>query len=712
MKINNIKINAYGNIENKDIDLKDGINVIYGENESGKSTLLSYITNILYGISRTKDGKELSDFDKYKPWNSEDFSGKIGYTLDNGEKYEIVRKFNTKKPKIYNSNLEEISDSFDMDKKDGSKFFIKQTGVDKQMYLSTVVSMQQEVRLDEKNQNILVQKIANLAGTGEDNISYKKAMEKLQEKIRDEIGTNKTSQKPINIAQDELTKIQTELQKLEPYTNKKYDLEKEKDAIKEEIQQIEEQIKVVEELKKINSSEIEQEQRINILKGNESQNNQRLENLQIEKAKYETNKNDTILKLEKLEKQKQIKEQKLKDLENKQNEQITQSNLKNQNAEFPSKANKNIGLIIVMVILLIAILVSTIALHNNILTAIFTVLEVATLAGLIIKKSKQKKENKQIEEKRIAQQKENEEKIAQIEKEKSEIIDQIAKIEEQIKIVTEEKNEALSQESMAKGQILLLEKNNEVIYAELAELQSNIEKKLNLKEQELKEQYKNKINENILNELLDSPNIKQLGIELESKLNELKIKLKAIEIEENTIIPHLDNMVVLKEKEEIYTENYKKLKEKENIINLAMQNLTQAYEEMKTTITPKFTQSLSSSISKITKNKYNKVTINNENAMIIENDKGEYIEADKLSTGTIDQLYFSLRLSMIDDLTKEKLPVMLDETFAYFDNNRLEQALKYLSEELGKHQALIFTCSNREIETLEKLNVEYNLVTL
>lgn len=712
MKINNIKINAYGNIENKDIDLKDGINVIYGENESGKSTLLSYITNILYGISRTKDGKELSDFDKYKPWNSEDFSGKIGYTLDNGEKYEIVRKFNTKKPKIYNSNLEEISDSFDMDKKDGSKFFIKQTGVDKQMYLSTVVSMQQEVRLDEKNQNILVQKIANLAGTGEDNISYKKAMEKLQEKIRDEIGTNKTSQKPINIAQDELTKIQTELQKLEPYTNKKYDLEKEKDAIKEEIQQIEEQIKVVEELKKINSSEIEQEQRINILKGNESQNNQRLENLQIEKVKYETNKNDTILKLEKLEKEQQTKQQKLKDLENKQNEQITQSNLKNQNAEFPSKANKNIGLIIVMVILLIAILVSTIALHNNILTAIFTVLEVATLAGLIIKKSKQKKENKQIEEKRIAQQKENEEKIAQIEKEKSEIIDQIAKIEEQIKIVTEEKNEALSQESMAKGQILLLEKNNEVIYAELAELQSNIEKKLNLKEQELKEQYKNKINENILNELLDSPNIKQLGIELESKLNELKIKSKAIEIEENTIIPHLDNMVVLKEKEELYTENYKKLKEKENIINLAMQNLTQAYEEMKTTITPKFTQSLSSSISKITKNKYNKVTINNENAMIIENDKGEYIEADKLSTGTIDQLYFSLRLSMIDDLTKEKLPVMLDETFAYFDNNRLEQALKYLSEELGKHQALIFTCSNREIETLEKLNVEYNLVTL
>ena len=708
MKINNIKINAYGNIENKEIELKDGINVIYGENESGKSTLLSYITNILYGISRNKDGKELSDFEKYKPWNSEDFSGKIGYTLDNGEKYEIVRKFNSKKPKIYNSNLEEISDTFDMNKKDGSKFFVEQTGVDKQMYLSTVVSMQQEVRLDEKNQNILVQKIANLAGTGEDNISYKNAMEKLQEKIRNEIGTTKTSQKPINIAQEELAKTQAELQKLEPYTNKKYELENEKDTVENKIQQIEQQIKVVEELKKINNSEIEQEQKINILKTNEEQNKLKIENLQREKEKYETSKNDTILKLDKLEKEQQNNNQKLKDLEEKQ---INQSNINSQNIENPKKSN-NIGLIILMIISLIAILISLGVLHNNILTLVFGVLEVVAFAGFIISKNKHKKEYKKIEEKRIAIQKENEEKIAQIEQEKNEIINQIAEIEEQIKNITEQKNEALSQEAMLKGQIILLEKNNETILSELSELQLNIEQKLNLKEEELKRQYKDKIDEDILNELLDRPNINQAGAELENTLNELKIKLKAIEIEENTIIPHLDNMVVLKEKEELYTQNYKELKEKENIINLAMQNLTQAYEEMKTTITPKFTQSLSSSISKITKNKYNKVTINNENAIIIENDKGEYIQADKLSTGTIDQLYFSLRLSMIDDLSKEKLPVMLDETFAYFDNNRLEQSLRYLSEELGEHQSLIFTCSNREMEILNKLNVKYNLVSL
>ena len=64
MKIENIKINAYGNIENKEINLKDGINIIYGANESGKSTLLNYIMSSFYGISKTKDGKEYTDWYK------------------------------------------------------------------------------------------------------------------------------------------------------------------------------------------------------------------------------------------------------------------------------------------------------------------------------------------------------------------------------------------------------------------------------------------------------------------------------------------------------------------------------------------------------------------------------------------------------------------------------------------------------------------------
>lgn len=60
MKINKIKINAFGNLKNKNIELKK-INIIYGKNESGKSTLQNFIINMLYGISKNKNGKFESD---------------------------------------------------------------------------------------------------------------------------------------------------------------------------------------------------------------------------------------------------------------------------------------------------------------------------------------------------------------------------------------------------------------------------------------------------------------------------------------------------------------------------------------------------------------------------------------------------------------------------------------------------------------------------
>ena len=116
MKIDKLQINGFGNIENKEIDLSDKINIVYGKNEAGKSTLLKFIVDILYGISKNKRHKEFSDYDRYKPWNKEEFSGKISYKLDNGKKYEIYRDFNKKNPKVYDEESNDISKEFTIDK--------------------------------------------------------------------------------------------------------------------------------------------------------------------------------------------------------------------------------------------------------------------------------------------------------------------------------------------------------------------------------------------------------------------------------------------------------------------------------------------------------------------------------------------------------------------------------------------------------------------
>lgn len=191
MKIQSLKINQFGKLQNKEINLGEHINLIYGKNESGKSTLLKFILGMFYGLSKNKNGKAYTDFEKYTPWTEGDFSGKIKYCLEDGTSYEVFREFKKKSPKIYNENLEDISKNFTIDKTNGNQFFLEQTGVGEDLFTSTIISMQNETKLEEKEQTSLLQKLSNLASTGEDNVSYQKIMNKLNKRQLEEIGTRK-----------------------------------------------------------------------------------------------------------------------------------------------------------------------------------------------------------------------------------------------------------------------------------------------------------------------------------------------------------------------------------------------------------------------------------------------------------------------------------------------------------------------------------------
>ena len=699
MKIKNIKVNAYGNIENKDINLEEGINIIHGANESGKSTLLNYIISIFYGISRNKDGKALSDYEKYKPWNSNEFSGRISYKLESGEKYEIFRDFNKKNPKIYNDKLEDISDRFETDKKDGSKFFIEQMGIDKQMYLSTVVSTQEEVRLDEKNQNMLIQKIANLAGTGEDNVSYKKALIKLQEKIRDEIGTNKTSQKPINIIEKEIVEINNKIVETEKYRNRKYEIDAEKEQILSELKELEQQKQILQELQNSMKSEEETKNRLEIREKNRKDN--------IAKINELTNQKNTInAESERVQSAKNH----LQDIIKGHKENIEKLNseiekIANEKEETQEKEKPSISFIVITVVLAIALICSIILIKNYTVSGILGIAIIANIVFYVINKNKQKVNKAKLREK-INQEKQY--KREKLENQKQQIIANVNTTEKELEKQEEEEKQVNSELSMLKGQIILLEKNNEKITEEIEQDNKAIKEESNKNKQQIIEKYKDKN----INDLLYINDYQNYISKIEETINNNRIRIKGLEIEYNTIVPQLDEMVVLEEKREADKEKLAELREKESIINIAIENLMDAYEEMKTTITPKFTKNLSESIQKISSNKYNKVTINDENGMIIENNRGEYVEAIKLSTGTIDQLYLALRLSMIDELSKENLPIILDESFAYSDNNRLKNMLQYLTSDLNNHQTIIFTCTDREQKMLEEMNIPYNVVEL
>ena len=67
---------------------------------------------------------------------------------------------------------------------------------------------------------------------------------------------------------------------------------------------------------------------------------------------------------------------------------------------------------------------------------------------------------------------------------------------------------------------------------------------------------------------------------------------------------------------------------------------------------------------------------------------------------------------MIEDLSKESMPIILDESFAYFDEERLENILKYINTNFKNHQVMILTCTNREKNILNKNLIEYNYYEL
>ena len=674
MKINNIKINSFGNLEDKDIELSDNINIIYGKNEAGKSTLLKFITNMFYGTSKNKKGREFSDFDRYKPWGKSDFSGKLKYELDNGEQYEVFREFSKKNPKLYNSNMEDISKKYTIDKNLGSQFFYEQTKVDEQTFLSTIASMQQEVKLDKGSQNVLIQKMANIAGTGEDNVSYKKAMDKLYKKQLDEVGTYRSTGKPINIAQGKLNDLKNKKHELLSYKNLKYDFEESKLAIEEEIAQDEIKLEILKKMKKINENEI----------------------LEHEKLHYNVGliKKDEIEVLELInEKNNVLEENGIESEEtllNEYNEKVNSSG----STEIIEKESYKVGVkkyVVATILLIIINVLLIIFIKHNLLRFVGLIGFPLVFIAYLIEKNK----------------KENE---ATIKKNKRELS---KKLEDNKKLLVFEKNKKILEEiNILNAKIEVFENDKKEQMKIMKETRERIKSLKEIEKEKLKNTYRNKVDIYEINKLVNAEDVNAKLEEIQNDINEKKLELHRIELNKNNIMPQLEDLAQIEEQLVSTEEEYDGLMKKNNSMIVVKQALENAYEKMKNNVTPKFTNSLSENIAKISNHKYNRVAINDENGMMVELASGEYVPAERLSLGTIDQLYLSLRLSMNKEVSAENMPVILDEAFAYYDEERLENILKYLADNYKDKQIIILTCTNREENIYDRLGYEYNKVRL
>ena len=647
MKIQQLNIHSYGKIKDKEIKFGDNINIIFGKNESGKSTIMHYIVNSFYGTSKNKKSRELSDYDKYLPWSSDDFSGRLSYKLDNGEKFEIYRDFNKKNPKIYNELKEDISNKFNIDKSLGNQFFYEQTKVDEDLFLSTVVSNQQEVKLGKTEQGVLIQKIANLVGTGDDNTSFRIAMDRINRRQLDEIGTSRSREKPINIIQKKLTDLQEEKNVLEKYKNSQYEIEEKILNKKEEISDLESEMQMYKDIKNVLENLKSEQEKINLQKQLKSNNSAKISEYDFNIDKIQEENKNLILEF----------------FENKR-----------------VKKEKNDFTFFVSIFVLILInILQFVFLKNAIVKiSICCILLVITLVS-IFAYFRRKKQNEEAIKKYNEKQK------------KAEII------KEKINLIEDE--------------IKKLERENNNIEKNIKSIEEKIEEEKRKKLDFIYIKYHKNINEDFLNiKTLEQIQFKiQL---LQEKISNTKVDLHRFELDKSNIEPQLDKLANIEEEIELQKEKKQQLEKLNMSFELAKTILTKCYENMKETVTPKFTQNLSQNIADITNNKYKNVNFNDQSGLVVETENGDYVSASHLSVGTIEQLYLSLRLSMIKDLSSETLPIILDEAFAYFDDERLTNFLETISKKYKENQILIFTCTDREQQILMELGGDYNLVIL
>ena len=499
--------------------------------------------------------------------------------------------------------------------------------------------MQQEVKLNKQDQNVYIQKIANLAGTGDDGVSYKKAIDKLNKKQLDEIGTDRSSGKPINISISKINKYEEEIKELEIYKEKQYNIEKEINDLKKEIEKEKNKEKYLKELK-------------------EKKDEERIENEKINFNDKILNKNEESIEKNKNE---------IEDLINKK-EKIESNKIEN-------KINGKIYFILIFIFCLSAIAIYVI-IKNITFSMILCILAIGLLILYFINKNKVLKQNK--------------------------------KVLEKINKINYEFDEKISS---LKNEIKILEENNSEQKNEIKKINEKINSLKNEKEK-IKNKYIYKLNNEELNLLFNCIDYNEIIDNVQNLIRIKELNLNTLELNNKNIIENLENLINLEELLQIEKQNYEELKEKNDKINMAKMLIEKAYEKMKNSVTPKFTLNLSENIFEISDGKYKKVTINDDEGIIVELPNGKYVSAEKLSGGTIEQLYLSLRLSMAKEISDENMPIILDEAFAYYDDERLKNTLEFLSNKFKENQIILFTCTNREKEVLDKLNKNYKIITL
>lgn len=172
MKITEIFIQSFGKLHNFRIAPNDGVSIIYGDNESGKTTIMAFIRAMFYGAGKGEARR------KYEPWDGSRMSGAVAFECG-GIKYQLARQFGQTRAldKISLRNAMTGEEVQLPDKTEPGEFLLK---INEMTFLNSVFIGQINPAIAGDNHEI-ISKLLNLASTGDETASRSEIEARLSE---------------------------------------------------------------------------------------------------------------------------------------------------------------------------------------------------------------------------------------------------------------------------------------------------------------------------------------------------------------------------------------------------------------------------------------------------------------------------------------------------------------------------------------------------
>lgn len=749
MKIIRLDLISFGRFNNYTIEFGDKFNLIYGLNESGKTTISKFIEGVFYGFIKPylKRTVYTEDYEKYRPWNSENYEGSILVEKDN-KRFVIYRNFKEKYFNIFNEttgNNETELDGFNQDNLSfpGEYFFKMPSDI----FKSTVFSNLKELDAENKNVSSIVDMLLNSSDSNNDSVSFKKALDNL-EKMKSNIGTRQSKAKPLGSLyqkkfdlEDEIKNINKDkkeyedsLNKLNEYKlrheklllnkeklvnlNKKNDIEKIEDAKNYKMQILKEKASLLDRVSKIKYINDIDEVDVNSLEyQNKLLNDNRITFNELSKQKKLLSKDYYQLKA-KLSNYETIRDY------------IDEINNLIKKLNGISKLKIKLSIIGVIVTLIIAGMIYMMGYTKEIVIALVLFVLYYILV-IISNKFQRLSYNRQLNKivKKINQitnmsYKNYNEVINDFRYDSNmdKSIDYLGKLEVQLQDIDSKLDSIINEDESSKSKInnILSSSRNlknidvedyrrkKIEYNQLMDRISDKDAQL----QKISSEYDFSV-------LLENINSDSIKLE-DNDIKDINLLNKEIDesIEENAKLFERTKILeksvnLLLEKEERLAdinENIQKYENEIKSIELAMDLINKSINKLHKNFIPRINKKVSEMMAYSTKDK-DKFRVD-ENLDVSIYDGVKFYEQKHLSSGTFDMLSVFIRISVLEELMGLDYLMILDDCFVQLDDVRYKKCLDLLFKISNNNQIILFSCQNRDEQLLNELDIIYKKIEL